>query len=148
LCLAVVSTSAVGELPRGSRWGDVAWRPVTAQADQSYKVAVGNGNIDLTGLPLRPGQRVRVRAEVMLGALTVVVPGTARTEVFARSALGDVSVDGKITSGSPGARVDTVLPAERPGAGPGAVTGKPIKNAPVIELHIRGRCCDVEVRRA
>jgi hypothetical protein len=139
LCLALVTTSAVGELPQGSRWGDVSWRPVAVQADHSYRIAVGDGNLDLTGLPLRPGQRVQVWARVMLGALTVTIPGTVQTEVHARIAVGDVSVDGKVTSG-PGAKVTTVLPAE-------GAAGKAVQNAPVIELHIRGRLGDVEVRR-
>jgi phage shock protein PspC (stress-responsive transcriptional regulator) len=138
LCLALVTTSAVGELPQGARWGDVAWRPATTQSEQTYKVAVGNGTLDLMGMPLQQGQRVRVHAEVVLGKLTVIVPSTARTEVQARSGLGDLDIDGKVTSGHPGARVNTVLPAE----------GKAAKNAPVIELHVRGRISDVEVHRA
>jgi phage shock protein PspC (stress-responsive transcriptional regulator) len=136
LCLALVTTSAVGELPPGGRWGDVHWRPADARAEQSYKVVVGEGNLDLTGLPLSSGQRVRVRAEVSVGEMKVIVPGTATTEVHARSSLGDVDVAGKVTSG-PGAKVNVVLTAE----------GKINKNAPVIELHVRGRLADVQVRR-
>jgi phage shock protein PspC (stress-responsive transcriptional regulator) len=136
LCLALVTTSAVGELPHGGRWGDVHWRPADARTEQSYKVVVGEGNLDLTGLPLSSGQRVRVRAEVSVGEMKVTVPGTATTEVHARSSLGDVDVAGKVTSG-PGAKVNVVLTAE----------GKINKNAPVIELHVRGRLADVQVRR-
>ena len=136
LCLALVATSAVGELPGDGRWGDVHWRPISARADQSYRVIVGEGNLDLTALPLGNGQRVRVRAEVSFGEMRVTVPGTVTTEVHARSTLGDVNVAGRVTSG-PRARVDVVLPAD----------GKVDKRTPVIELYLRGRVGDVEVRR-
>jgi phage shock protein PspC (stress-responsive transcriptional regulator) len=135
LCLALVATTAVGQLPSDGRWGDVRWRPAIARTDQSYRVIVGGGNLDLTALPLSDGQRVRVRAEVSLGELKVTVPGRVTTEVHARSSLGDVNVAGKVTSG-PRARVDVVLPAD------GAA-----KRPPVIELFLRGRIGDVEVRR-
>jgi phage shock protein PspC (stress-responsive transcriptional regulator) len=138
LCLALVTTSAVGELPQGARWGDVAWRPATTQSEQTYKVAVGTGTLDLMGMPLQQGQRVRIRAEVVLGKLTVIVPSAARTEIHARSGVGDLDIDGKVTSGHPGVRVNAVLPAE----------GKSAENAPVIELHVRGRVSDMEVHRA
>jgi phage shock protein PspC (stress-responsive transcriptional regulator) len=136
LCLALVATSAVGELPSDGRWGDVHWRPVAARADQSFRVIVGEGNLDLTALPLGAGQRVRVRADVSFGEMKVTVPGSVTTEVHARSSLGDVNVAGRVTSG-PRAKVDVVLPAE----------AKAGKNAPVIELFVRGRIGDVEVRR-
>jgi phage shock protein PspC (stress-responsive transcriptional regulator) len=137
LCLALVATSAIGELPSDGRWGDVSWRPVTAQAEQSYRVIIGEGNLDLTSLPLGAGQRVRVRAEVSFGEMKVTVPNGVTTEVHARSSLGDVNVAGRVTSGRPGARVDVVLPAETKGD----------RHPPVIELFVRGRIGDVEVRR-
>jgi phage shock protein PspC (stress-responsive transcriptional regulator) len=138
LCLALVTTSAVGALPSDGRWGDVQWRPATAQAEQSYRLVAGDGKLDLTALPLLAGQRVRVRAEVSLGELKVTVPGDVTTEVHARSSIGDVNVDGHVTSG-PRAKVDVVLPPE-------GKVGK--AGAPVIELLLRGRLADVEVRRA
>ncbi|HEU5156420.1 MAG TPA: PspC domain-containing protein [Streptosporangiaceae bacterium] len=136
LCLALVATSAVGELPSDGRWGDVHWRPISARTEQSYRVIIGEGDLDLTALPLGAGQRVRVRAEVSLGEMRVTVPGAVTTEVHARSSLGDVDVAGRVTSG-PRARVDVVLPAE----------GGAAKDAPVIELFVRGRIGDVQVRR-
>ena len=136
LCLVLAATSAIGELPSDGRWGDVSWRPVTTQADQSYRVIIGEGDLDLTSLPLSAGQRVRVRAEVSFGEMKVTVPSGVTTEVHARSSLGDVNVAGKVTSG-PGARVEVVLPAE----------SKAGKRPAVIELFVRGRIGDVEVRR-
>jgi phage shock protein PspC (stress-responsive transcriptional regulator) len=136
LCLALAATSAIGALPSDGRWGDVSWRPVTTQADQTYRIIIGEGNLDLTSLPLDAGQRIRVRAEVSFGEMKVTVPSGVTTEVHARSSLGDVNVAGKVTSG-PGARVDVVLPAE----------GKGNERPPVIELFVRGRVGDVEVRR-
>jgi predicted membrane protein len=73
---------------------------------------------------------------VSFGEMKVTVPGGVTTEVHARSSLGDVNVAGKVTSG-PRARVDVVLPAE----------GKVNEHTPVIELYLRGRIGDVEVRR-
>jgi phage shock protein PspC (stress-responsive transcriptional regulator) len=139
LCLALVATSAVGELPSDGRWGDVHWRPATARAEQSYRVIIGEGDLDLTALPLGEGQRVRVRAAVSFGELKVTVPTKVTTEVHASSSLGDVNVAGRVTSG-PRAKVDVVLPAEVAG-------GKADGHAPVIELFLRGRIGDVEVRR-
>ena len=136
LCLALATTSAIGELPRDGRWGDVSWRPLTVQADQSYRVIIGEGDLDLTSLPLGAGQRVRVHAEVSFGEMKVTVPSDVTTEVHARSSLGDLNVAGKVTPG-PGAKVDVVLPAE----------GKVGKRPPVIELFVRGRIGDVEVLR-
>jgi predicted membrane protein len=78
-----------------------------------------------------------VRAEVSFGEMKVTVPNGVTTEVHARSSLGDVNVAGRVTSGRPGARVDVVLPAE----------GKVSTHPPVIELFVRGRIGDVEVRR-
>src|SRR5918992_1218560 len=136
LCLALATTSAIGELPRDGRWGDVTWRPLTVQADHSYRVIIGEGDLDLTSLPLGAGQRVRVHAEVSFGEMKVTVPSDVTTEVHARSSLGDLNVAGKVTPG-PGAKVDVVLPAE----------GKVGKRPPVIELFVRGRIGDVEVLR-
>jgi hypothetical protein len=140
LSLALVAASTAGELPHNGRWGDVHWRPVSTQAEQSYKVVMGEGNLDLTALPLSEGQRVQIQAEVLVGGMNITVPRTATTQVSARCSLGDVNVAGKVTSGQPGAKVNVVLPAEG--------DGKMTKDAPVIELHVRGRVGDVEVRRA
>jgi hypothetical protein len=137
LTCALLTTSVAAEAPRDARYGEVEWRPAdAARTQQDYKIAAGSGRLDLTALPLRPGQRVHVTAEITLGELDVRVPRSARVEVDARVMLGDLDLAGRTISG-PGARADQVLEAEGAGA----------KNAPVIELRIRGRVSDVVVTR-
>jgi phage shock protein PspC (stress-responsive transcriptional regulator) len=133
LSLALVTTSVVGDVPAGSRYGDVRWRPVDVNGSQNYRVVAGGGRLDLTGLLLKPGQRLVVNAEVGLGQLKITLPPDAQVELHATLGLGDVTVDKHITSG-PRAKVDQVLP----GSG---------LNPPVIELHVKGKIGDLEVRR-
>ncbi|MEO5875812.1 MAG: PspC domain-containing protein [Streptosporangiaceae bacterium] len=133
LSMALVTSSVVGDVPAGSRFGEVRWHPVDVNGSQNYRVVAGEGKLDLTGLPLRPGQRLVVNAAVGLGELKITIPRDARVELHASLGLGDVTVDKHITSG-PRAKVDQVLP----GAG---------ANPPVIELHVKGKIGDLEVRR-
>jgi predicted membrane protein len=113
------------------------WHPAAAsQAEQSHKVLVGQGIVDLTTVPLYPGQRLQVSAAVTLGVLAVKVPATARLEVDGHAYIGDITVDRQVTSG-PGARVRRVLEPE--GQRPGAT--------PTIVLHLRSKVGDMEVTR-
>jgi phage shock protein PspC (stress-responsive transcriptional regulator) len=133
LSLALVTTSVVGDVPAGGRYGDVRWHPIDVNGSQTYRVVAGNGRLDLTGLPLQPGQRLVINAEVGLGELKITLPRDAKVELHATLGLGDVTVDKHITSG-PRAKVDQVLP----GSG---------LNPPVIELHVKGKIGDLEVSR-
>ncbi|WP_119728508.1 PspC domain-containing protein [Thermomonospora amylolytica] len=136
LTLSLLTSTAVAEAPGGTRYGDVQWRPVDATgAGQTYRLAVGSGRLDLTSLPLAPGRRIPVEAVVLAGSLKVIVPDGARVEVNGETLFGDLTVDGRI-SGGPGAKAVTVLEPVRAVADP-----------PVIELRIRARVADVEVRR-
>jgi phage shock protein PspC (stress-responsive transcriptional regulator) len=137
LSLGLVTTSVIAEAPVNGRFGDVEWRPIDAtRSEQFYKIAVGSGRLDLTALPLDPGQRIKVNAEITLGELQVKVPRTARIDLHVRAGLGDATVERRVTSG-PNAKVNELLePESRP------------KNPPVIELHVRGRIGNVEVSLA
>ncbi|MGI8328623.1 PspC domain-containing protein [Actinomadura scrupuli] len=138
LSLALVTTSVAAAVPSGGRFGDVTWRPVDAgKSEQTYKIIAGQGALDLTALPLRPGQRIKVQAELGLGGMRVRLPRTARVELRARAGLGDVTVDGRITGG-PRAKVDEILQPE----------GDPVTDPPTIELSFNGRVGDLEVTRA
>ncbi|WP_165495208.1 PspC domain-containing protein [Actinomadura roseirufa] len=138
LTLALLTTSVAAEAPRGAEYGEVEWRPTDAgRSFQEYKVGVGQGTLDLTALPLRPGQRITVHAEVMLGGMSVTAPATARIVLDARVLLGDLQVGPKTTSG-PNAKALEVLEPE--------TTTSP--NPPEIVLRIRGKVGDVEVARA
>jgi predicted membrane protein len=115
----------------------MTWRPAAVpQAAQSHKVRVGQGVVDLTAVPLSPGQRLEVNAEVTLGVLAVKVPSTARVEVDGHAYLGDITVDRQVTSG-PGARVHRVLEPMTPPSAPIAT----------IVLRIRSKVGDMEVSR-
>jgi hypothetical protein len=137
LTCALLTSSVAAEAPEGSRYGEVEWRPTEAPAVQDYRLAAGAGRLDLTKLPLRPGQRVAVNAEIWFGELDVTLPKAARVEIDARVRLGDLGLPGR-TIGGPGAKADLVLEPEGPAAaGP-----------PVIVLRIRGQISDVQVTRA
>jgi len=136
LTLSLLVSTAVAEAPSGTRYGDVRWRPVeAAEAGRTYRLAVGSGRLDLTALPLAAGRRIPVEAVVLAGSLKVIVPEEARVEVNGRVTFGDLTVAGRL-NGGPGAKVSTVLEPVRAVADP-----------PVIELRIRARIADVEVRR-
>ncbi|WP_165978308.1 PspC domain-containing protein [Actinomadura darangshiensis] len=137
LTLAMLTTSVVGDVPRNAEYGDIDWRPTDlGQTHQVYKVGVGQGDLDLTALPVAAGQRVSIDARVGLGGLRVTVPPTARVMVDAKITLGDVRVEARTTSG-PNAKVVRTL---EPG-------GAAAANPPVIVLRIRGKLGDVDVHR-
>lgn len=136
MSFALASTSIAGNSAVARRTHHTMWRPAaTAQAEQTHKVFVGQGVVDLTDVPLSPGQRLQVNAEVTLGMLAVKVPSTARVEVDGHAYLGDITVDRQVTSG-PGARVHRVLDPE--GGTPATAT---------IVLRIRSKVGDMEVMR-
>jgi phage shock protein PspC (stress-responsive transcriptional regulator) len=137
MSLALASTSIGGDAVVARRTHHTMWRPaVAAQAQQSHKVFIGESVIDLTAVPLAPGQRLQVSAQVTLGVLAVKVPSGARVEVDGHALLGDITVDRQVTSG-PSARVRRVLEPE----------GRTGGIAPTIALRIRSKIGDMEVTR-
>ncbi|RAY15081.1 hypothetical protein DPM19_10125 [Actinomadura craniellae] len=138
LSLGLVTSAAAAGVEHGGRVGEVEWRPVDAtKLEPTYRLALGAARLDLTALPLRPGQRVRVQAELTAGELIVTLPPGARVEADLRAGLGDLEVEKRVVSG-PKARFEGVLEPE----------GRPVADPPVIELHVRGKLGNVEVRRA
>ncbi|GAA4482822.1 hypothetical protein GCM10023191_003460 [Actinoallomurus oryzae] len=136
MSFALASTSIAGNPAVARRTHHTMWRPAaTAQAEQTHKVFVGQGVVDLTDVPLAPGQRLQVNAEVTLGVLAVKVPSTARVEIDGHAYLGDITIDHQVTSG-PGARVRRVLTPE---GGTSATA--------TIALRIRSKVGDMEVTR-
>jgi phage shock protein PspC (stress-responsive transcriptional regulator) len=150
MSLALAATSIAGNSAVARRTHHATWRPTAvAQAEHTHKVLIGEGVVDLTGVPLGPGERIEVSAEVMLGVLAVKVPSTARVEVDGHALLGDITVDRQVTSG-PGARVRRVLEPEEvqhaPAGPKGRRPGAP-PAAPSIVLRIRSKVGDMEVIR-
>ncbi|WP_242903071.1 PspC domain-containing protein [Actinomadura terrae] len=137
LTLALLTTSAAAEVPRNAKYGEVEWRPTdVSQTNQEYKLGAGRGTLDLTALPVVPGQSITVNAGVTFGELRVTLPRGARVRLDARISLGDLRVELHTTSG-PNAKVARVLEPEGPA----------VANPPEIVLRIRGRIGDVEVSR-
>jgi phage shock protein PspC (stress-responsive transcriptional regulator) len=137
MSLALACTSIAGDTAVARRTHHMTWRPAaTTQAEQSHKVLVGQGTVDLTTVPLSPGQRLEVNAEVTLGVLAVKVPSTARVEVDGHAYVGDITIDRQVTSG-PGARVRRVLEPE----------GRHSGLTATIVLRIRSKVGDMEVSR-
>lgn len=137
LSIGLVATSVPGGSVSGGRFGEVVWRPAeVGSGEQTYKVIAGDGRLDLTRLPLQPGQRVRIHAELGAGQIIITVPASAQVELRATAGLGDIVIDHRTVSG-PRAKANEVLQPE-------VVTANP----PVIELSVRGRVGDVQVRRA
>jgi phage shock protein PspC (stress-responsive transcriptional regulator)/predicted membrane protein len=139
MSLALASTSIAGNAAVARQTYHTEWRPAAAVPAEhnNHRVIVGQGMVDLTTVPLSPGQRLEVTAEVVLGVLSVKVPSTARVEVDGRAFLGDITVDHQVTSG-PRARVRRVLPPEN-------ATGDTVP--PTIALYIRSKVGDMEVTR-
>jgi phage shock protein PspC (stress-responsive transcriptional regulator) len=137
MSLALASTSIAGDPSVARRTHSSAWWPASvSEAERSYKTLVGESAVDLTSVPLAPGQRIRVTATVTVGVLTVKLPATARVELNAQAFLGDITVDRQITGG-PRARVVRVLEPDVPQNGA----------APIIQLRLRSTVGDMEVTR-
>ncbi len=79
--------------------GERTWTPTSA-AQQSYRLGVGEGTLDLTGLQARETDPIAVTARVGVGHLLVLVPPGLRVEVAARASLGELLVDDRTPQGT------------------------------------------------
>lgn len=96
---ALIVTSAV-DIPLSGPVGDRTWSPNTlADVDNPYELTIGEGVLDLTGLPLAADQHLRVEASVGVGHLVIEVPDGVALEVEADVSGGDVVVYGESNSG-------------------------------------------------
>ncbi|RFU41160.1 hypothetical protein DZF91_13350, partial [Actinomadura logoneensis] len=136
LTFALLTTSVAATAPRGGEYGDTMWRPTdAAQAAQDYRVTIGSGTLDLTALPVSPGQRLEVSAAVWTGQLRVELPANARVKLDARVKIGDIRIEQRTVNG-PNARTTETLEPTAGGADPAVIT-----------LRIRGTLGDVQVNR-
>ncbi|GII66450.1 hypothetical protein Skr01_65350 [Sphaerisporangium krabiense] len=136
MAVVLVAGSTVSDIPK--RIGSYTWQPTDAAvAARTYEVGIGDGTLDLSDTKFAPGSRTRFDASVGIGEMKVIVPPTARVEVFGRTRLGDVKIE-HVVQGGTDVQHDKVL---EPDATP---PGSPA----VIELHVKAGIGDVEVRRA
>ncbi|MEP7191498.1 MAG: PspC domain-containing protein [Actinomycetota bacterium] len=82
------------------RIGDAAWTPTSVTAAASYHLGVGNGVLDLSGLPT-DGLGIAtfppvIPASVGLGALKVLVPPGLNVEVVGHVGLGEILLPGDV----------------------------------------------------
>ncbi len=79
--------------------GEKSFTPTTAaDVDRSYRLGIGEMNVDLTQLRLPAGE-THVKARVDYGDLNVVVPSGVAVRAYAKSRLGYVSVFGDEADG-------------------------------------------------
>jgi phage shock protein PspC (stress-responsive transcriptional regulator) len=135
LSLFLVAGSSVNGIPK--KFGSFSWQPLgTSQTVKSYAVGIGEGRLDLSRITLVPGSRTRYDASVSFGQFTVIVPTTARVEVFGYTKLGDIKIGNSVDDGTD-LSIHRILDAD--GAGTTDVA--------TIELHVKAGIGDVEVLR-
>ncbi|MEO3808873.1 PspC domain-containing protein [Sphaerisporangium sp. B11E5] len=136
LSLVLIAGAGVSDIPK--KIGSYTWEPVdTSEPVRTYAVGIGDGTLDLSDTKLPPGSRTRFDASVSVGEIKVIVPRTARVEVFGHTRLGDVKIEHKVKGGTDITH-NGVLAPDVPVSGP----------VPVIELHVKAGIGDVEVCRA
>lgn len=144
--VALVAVHLVAPVLAGSdlgRFGDVRWQPRTVgEAAQPKRLALGDGLVDLTDLRLSAGRHVRVPINVLAGDLRVVVPRDAEVRFDGYTEIGGIRLDGD-AYGDRHHVVRTLEPADAPRA-----DSADAKKPPVIEIRLRGKLTDLEVRRA
>ena len=96
--LTAIATLGTGAVADGARWGgrvgDVTWSPTAADlaADPSYRIGVGDGRLDLRGLPVDGLANPTIPARVGMGDLTVVVPEGLTLALRGHVGLGEITV--------------------------------------------------------
>lgn len=74
----------------GGRIGDATWTPTSVASDANYQLGVGNGVLNLTGLPTEGLSEAKIPAYVGLGELKVVVPEDLTVKVVGHVGLGEI----------------------------------------------------------
>lgn len=127
-----------------ARFGSVTWRPTAvAEIREPFELTAGQARLDLTRLPVEPGQEVTVRARVGLGSVEVIVPDTVRTVVRGQAGIGWVTLGDQMFEA--GLRVDVheVVP---PRSGPGSNEGEDAAaEVPTLNLIVDSCAGNLEV---
>jgi phage shock protein PspC (stress-responsive transcriptional regulator) len=99
LAVALTATSVL-DLPLEGPMGSRTWRPDQVSGiDDHYKMSMGEGTIDLTGLDLAGQDEIGVRASLGIGHLVVRVPTEVALEVHAQTSAGEVKILGLADNG-------------------------------------------------
>lgn len=136
MSLLLVAGSTVNGIPK--KIGSYTWHPAdSSQPANTYSVGIGDGTLDLRSTKLVPGSRTRFDASVSIGELKIIVPRTARVEVYGYTRLGDVKIEHAVQGGTD-VHHNKVLEPD--------IT--PIGTVAVIELYVKAGIGDVDVHRA
>jgi phage shock protein PspC (stress-responsive transcriptional regulator) len=107
LSIAALSTAAVPNgIHLGGRIGDATWAPTSVSGDANYQLGVGNGVLNLSGLPTEGLSGAKIPAYVGMGELKVVVPQNLTVKIVGHVGLGEILLPNDAgTSGQGGSDV-------------------------------------------
>ncbi|MHB8274270.1 MAG: PspC domain-containing protein [Dermatophilaceae bacterium] len=74
----------------GGRIGDATWAPTSVTPDANYHLGVGNGVLNLSGLPTEGLREAKIPVYVGMGDLKVVVPQGLTVKVVGHVGLGEI----------------------------------------------------------
>jgi phage shock protein PspC (stress-responsive transcriptional regulator) len=74
----------------GGRIGDATWAPTSVSTDANYQLGVGNGVLNLSGLPTEGLSEAKIPAYVGMGELKVLVPQDLTVKVVGHVGLGEI----------------------------------------------------------
>ncbi|MFE7544191.1 PspC domain-containing protein [Streptomyces platensis] len=79
-----------------AHWQKLTWAPTTLSAVRpQYELGSGEGELDLTGLPLKAGRTVHTGVEVGAGRLQVTLPHGVTARLHVSLGLGDIQLPGE-----------------------------------------------------
>jgi len=91
LAIAAWSSAVVPSgIHLGGRFGDATWAPTSVSGDANYQLGVGNGVLNLSGLPTEGLSEAKIPAYVGMGELKVVVPQDLTVKVVGHVGLGEI----------------------------------------------------------
>ena len=86
----------------GGRVGDATWKPALVATNANYRVGVGTGVLDLSGLPRQGLSEAEIPAYVGLGELKVVVPEGLTVKILGHVSLGEILLPSDLGSNGQG----------------------------------------------
>jgi phage shock protein PspC (stress-responsive transcriptional regulator) len=97
---ALLVVASIADIPWDSGIGERHWEPHDVRhLHRSYRLAIGEGTLDLSDLDLAAGTIHHVDAKVGIGHLRVVVPEGVQLDITGHNGAGDVQLLGKEDDG-------------------------------------------------